>query len=317
MQAIKNILDSTLHLDQLRAFSLVVQTGSFSAAAERLSLTQPAVSMQVRQLERRLSVRLLERIGRGVTVTAAGTELMLHVPRIATAVETAISAVAPYSSGVNGRVRLGASVTTCLYLLPPVLRQLKEAFPALSIVVSTGNTEELVRGVEANMLDLALVTLPVSSRSMSTTPIFKDEFVAIGRVSECTWPKRLNSEVLNALQLVSFSTGTSTQGIVDRWLRKQGAVPKPVMELDSVEAIKAVVAAGLGCAIVPRMAVTDRGHHPELQLQPLSPRLHRTLAILARNDKPMTHGLRAVFDAIVEAGAVATRHQQCHAKQQE
>ncbi|KQP49069.1 LysR family transcriptional regulator [Pseudorhodoferax sp. Leaf274] len=307
MQSIKNSLESTLQLEQLRTFSLVAQTGSFSAAAEQLGLTQPAVSMQVRQLERRLAVRLLERVGRGVNATAAGAELMLHVPRIATAVEAALSAVSPYASGVNGCVRLGASVTTCLYLLPQALRQLRDAFPALRIVVSTGNTEELVRAIESNTLDLALVTLPVSSRSLSTTPIFKDEFVAIGRVNTCAWPKRLTQEALGTLRLVKFGRGTTTQGIVDQWLRKRGPVPQPVMELDSVEAIKAVVAAGLGCAIVPRMAVTGRGHDAELALQTLSPRLYRTLAILARNDKPMTHALRAVFDAVVKAGEAATR----------
>lgn len=304
MQVIKNSLDSVLNLEQLRTFSLVVLTGSFSAAADQLGLSQPAVSMQVRQLERRLGVRLLERVGRGVTVTTAGAALMSHVPGIAAAVEVAINAATSFSAGVTGRVRLGASVTTCLYLLPPVLRQLRERFPALSIAVSTGNTEDFVRRIEGNTLDLALVTLPVSSRGLSATPILKDEFVAIARSDTYAWPKRLNAQVLNDFPLVKFDGGTSTQGIVDQWLRKRGATPQAAMELDSVEAIKALVAAGLGCAIVPRMAVTGGGIHPELKWQQLSPKLHRTLAILARNDKPMTRGLRAVFDAILAAGAL-------------
>lgn len=298
-------LDLAINLDQLRAFALVARAGSFTAAAASLDLTQPAVSLQVRQLERHLGVRLLERVGRGVKPTAAGGDLLAQVPRLASALEAAVDAARAHSEGVSGRVHLATSVTNCLYLLPPVLRRLREEFPSLAIVVGAGNVDDVMARLERNLVDLAVVTLPVSSRPVSVTPILKGEFVAIRRRGGPGWPARLTPGFLNPLPQVRFSAGTSTQGIVDAWLRQAGRVREPDMELDSAEAIKEVVAAGLGYAILPRMSVAGRGAHPELEVRQLSPRLYGTQAIAMRGDKPMTRALRKVFDAIVEE---AKRH---------
>jgi DNA-binding transcriptional LysR family regulator len=143
MQSIKNDLALSINFEQLRTFSLVLELGSFSAAAERLGVTQPAVSVQVKQLERRLGVRLIERVGRRVGATPAGADLMAELPNVATALTNAINAATFHSAGVAGRVRLGTGGTGCLYLLPPVLRDLRARYPLLDIIVSTGNTERL------------------------------------------------------------------------------------------------------------------------------------------------------------------------------
>src|SRR5688500_8098456 len=97
----------SLNLDYLRTFVTVIELGSFSAAAERLRLTQPAVSLQVRQLEKKLETALVERVGRKAKPTAAGAELLAHADRIAAAVSSAIEAVARHASGAMGRIRLG------------------------------------------------------------------------------------------------------------------------------------------------------------------------------------------------------------------
>jgi DNA-binding transcriptional LysR family regulator len=302
MQSIKNDLALSINFEQLRTFSLVLELGSFSAAAERLGVTQPAVSVQVKQLERRLGVRLIERVGRRVGATPAGADLMAELPNVATALTNAINAATSHSAGVAGRVRLGTGGTGCLYLLPPVLRDLHARYPLLDIIVSTGNTEGYVRRVEDNTVDVALVTLPVASRALAVTPILRDEFVAICQRGSADWPAEVTASILGVLPLVKFVPGASARGIVDDWLRRGGHVAPPVMEFDSVEAIKEMVAAGLGVAILPRMAVTGRGHHAELDLRPLQPPLHRTLALVTRNDKPVSKGLRQVIDAVVAAG---------------
>src|SRR5271163_1175467 len=114
-----------LNLDQLEAFAAVVELGSFSAAAARLNLTQPAVSFQIRQLEQRLGLRLVERVGRRVQPTAAGLDLLPHIRRIDEAVAGAVAAMAHRASGVTGRVRLGTGATACIYLLPRLLSDLR------------------------------------------------------------------------------------------------------------------------------------------------------------------------------------------------
>jgi len=127
-----------LNLDQLRTFAAVVDQKSFSGAAARLGVTQPAVSLQVRQLEKRFGVKLIERVGRRAAATAAGAELLTHARDVEAALAAAADAMAPHAKGVAGRVRLGTGATACIYLLPKVLRDLRQRFPALDIVVSTG-----------------------------------------------------------------------------------------------------------------------------------------------------------------------------------
>lgn len=302
MQSIRNTLKKTLNLDQLKSFGLVIETGSFSAAADRLGLTQPAVSLQIRQLERKLAVRLVERVGRQAKATPAGAALLLHAQHIETAVENAIDALADHTSGVTGRVRLGTGATACLYFLPGLLRGLREQFPALGIVVSTGNTDDQVRKVEENSIDLALVTLPAAGRSLSVLPVLDDEFVAIGRGDLAPLKARVGPADLAALPLVLFEPAANTRKLVDRWFAAEGLQPQPVMELGSVEAMKEMVAAGLGYGIVPRMSMAGRGAHPGLKTSRLNPGMHRTLAIVIRRDKPVSKALRVVLDAILAAG---------------
>ena len=300
-------MEKTLNLDQLRSFGLVIETGSFSAAADRLGISQPAVSLQVRQLERRLAVRLIERVGKRAKATPAGMELLRHAQHIETAVENAVDALADHASGVTGRVRLGTGATACLHFLPAVLRTLREQFPALSVVVSTGNTEDQARKVEENSLDLALVTLPAAGRSLAAMPVLEDEFVAIGRTDVEPLKARVTPADLGALPLVLFEPAANTRKLVDRWFAAAGLQPQPVMELGSVEAMKEMVAAGLGYAIVPGMSMTGRGAHPELKTSRLNPRMHRTLAVVVRRDKPVNKALRVVLDAIVAAGKPGRR----------
>lgn len=300
MPSIRPTLVPPFSLDQLRKFEMVVAHRSFTAAAEQLGLTQPAVSQQVRQLEKQLGVRLLERVGRAVTPTAAGIDLLQHVPDIHLAMETAMHAVRTHAKEVTGTVRLGTGVTTCLYLLPDILRQLHDHHPRLDLVISTGNTDDLVRRVEGNLLDLALLTMPVASHALSVAPILDDEIVAVRARGSRQWPAKVRAESLCERTLVMFGPGTTTRGLIDAWFARSGRKPKPSMELDSVEAIKAVVAAGLGYSLLPRMAVTDRGSHPGLEVRSLSPALRRTQAIAMRHDKPLGSALRSVANAVAD-----------------
>ena len=124
-----------INLDQLHGFATAIELGSFSAAAQRLDLTQPAVSLQVRQLEKRLGTPLVERAGRVLRPTAAGAELLAHVGRIDAAVSDALDAVARHADGTAGCVRLGTGATACIFLLPPVLRSLRQRFAGQGVQV--------------------------------------------------------------------------------------------------------------------------------------------------------------------------------------
>jgi DNA-binding transcriptional LysR family regulator len=294
------------NLDHLQTFSDVVRLGSFSAAAARLNLTQPAVSLQVRQLEQKLGVRLIERVGRTATPTAAGRELLSHAGHIDAAVNAALENVAQHAKAVTGRVRIGIGATACIHLLPPVLSDLRRRFPSLELVVNTGNAPEMLRGIEENSLDLGIVTLPPKQRdghvrnlgrSLAVTPLLEDGFVAIG-VKAHDLPATVTPATLAALPLVIPEPGGHTRSLIDGWFHAGGIAARPVMELDSVETIKQLVAAGLGCAVLPGMAFHTPDSRRGLEVRALKPKLSRSLALVLRRDKPLSRGLREAVAAL-------------------
>ncbi|KKY50408.1 LysR family transcriptional regulator [Pseudomonas amygdali pv. tabaci str. ATCC 11528] len=287
-----------LNLNHLHTFSLVIAHGSFSAAAERLHLTQPAVSLQIRQLEDQLNLKLIERVGKRLKPTSAGTTLLEHIARIDAVVEDALLELSSHASGVAGKVAIGTGATACIHLLPPMLQALRRRFAQLDVRVSTGNTDGILKAVEENRLDLALVTLPASGRSLHITPLLEDEFVAIFASSQQPIAAEMTPEHLCELPLVVFEAGSSTRLLINEWFLQAGIRIKPVMELGSIEAIKEMVAAGLGYSIVPRMAVAAVHHRRGLQVLQLMPGLSRTLGIALRQDKPVSKALRQVLDAL-------------------
>ncbi|MBS7779454.1 LysR family transcriptional regulator [Acidovorax sp. CCYZU-2555] len=286
--------------DQLEVFTLVLDTGSFSAAAEQLGVSQPAISAQVRELERKVGVRLIERVGRTIAPTAAGVTLSGHARMLLETGLQAAEAVAHHTEGVQGTVRIGTGATACLHLLPPVLQGIRSAYPGLHVIVKTGNTDDIVRRVELNALDLGLVTLPISSRALTVSSVLRDSFVAVCANSAAPLPKTVSAKDLADLPLVMFEPGTNTRELVDAWLLAGGVRSRPTMELGSIEAIKEMVAAGLGTSVVPEMALraADR---KTLQVRALRPALSRGLGIVMRQDKPLTRGMQVLVKAILGA----------------
>ena len=281
MRGIRETFMTTLNLGNLATFRLVVQRGSFSAAADALGISQPAVSLQVRQLEQFLQTRLLERTGRGIKATAAGMALLAHSEQIDRAVNSAVQSVSAFSQEVNGS----------LTLLPPLLQHLRQQHPLLTVGVTTGNTLDIVRAVEENRLDLGLVTLPVQGRSLAVTAMLDEEFVTIYASRETEMPAVYTPAELQAQPLIAFEAGSGTRDLIDRWFRSAGLAVTPVMQLGSIEAIKRMVRAGLGYSIVPRMAVERVEDRDGLRVHSLAPRLYRQLAVVMRQDKIVTKGI--------------------------
>lgn len=284
-------------LDQLRIFSDVVASGSISATAARHNVSQPAVSFQVKQLEKRLGVRLLERIGRKVMPTAAGIELVEHVGRIKREIDAALDAMERRATGKFGRVRLGTGATACIFLLPPILRDLRERFPDLDMSIATGNTLQIVKAVEENDLDIALVTLPAYGRMLSVETILQDEFLVVAPPGT-KLPASVTPSCLKSLPLIHFEASGNSRRLVDQWLVENELESQSVMSLDSIEAIKKLVEAGLGYAILPGMALPPAHEASAFVVRPLEPKLHRELAIVIRKDKILHRGLREVLVAL-------------------
>ena len=284
-------------LKQLRSFIDVADLGSFSAAADKVGVTQPAISLHIRLLEKQLGTRLIERVGRRAQPTSAGRDLLVHARRIAEDVAQAIEAVAPHRSDATGRLRIGTGATALIYFLPAILGQIRHAMPGIEIQVQTGNTPDILRLLEDNSVDAAIVTLPASGRSLDMREIHQDELVAIFPAHADIPLTEITADFLSTQPLLLYEGG-NTRRLVNEWLKASGKRVKPVMELGSVEALKKLCEAGLGVAIIPAMAMQDNATSSPLVVRPLFPKLERTLALALRRDKHMTAPLRALSSAI-------------------
>ncbi|MFA5121802.1 LysR family transcriptional regulator [Zavarzinia sp.] len=289
-----------INLDQLRSFLTVARLGSFSAAARELNLSQPAVSVQLRELEARLGVQLLDRLGKRAYPTLAGEELIAHGERIAAAVEAAEAAMRRHRDGFLGRVRIGTGAATLTYLLPPVLRRLRDAHPNIEVSVATGTTIDMVEHLMANRMDIGIVTMPVDHPGIETTPIDTKELVAILPIGQDGLPPVLRPSDLAHLPLVIEHRASNLTALVLNWLAAGGVTPQPILEYDGLEAVKAIVGAGLGYSILQREATRGGVAVDQLAVHPLDPPLPREIALARRRDKPVDRALAIVQEALLE-----------------
>jgi DNA-binding transcriptional LysR family regulator len=287
-----------LNLDQLRALATVIELGSFSAAARRLNLTQPAVSLQLRELEDRLGVRLIERVGRTARATAAGRDLLSHAEELLAAADRAVAAMRIHREGHIGRVHVAAGPTALRYLLPPVVQQLRTTHPDIELVLTTGTTNEIVDLLLANTIDLGLTALPVDEEKFIAIPVRTDEMLAIFP-AEMDIPDLVTpQEVARRPLILEHQRGTQVR-LSRAWLQAGGFEAKPVLQFNSIAAIKDAVTAGLGMAIVPGPAITHAPPTNSIVARSLEPPLRRVLGLVRRRDKPDDPVLRAVCDAIM------------------
>jgi DNA-binding transcriptional LysR family regulator len=291
----------SLNLDQLRAFVEVVERGSFTAAAKELNLTQPAVTHQVQELERRFNVTLVERLGKRAHLTEAGEKLIEHARYLLEEASRTRVDMRRFADGWLGRVRIGTSMTVLMYLLPPILRQLKTEHPQLEINLKAGLTATTLQMLKTNALDLGLCALPIDDPAFEAVPLFSDELVAILPANRGQVPKKVTPAFLSRQPLILGNENSALRRAVTDWLALAGPPPKPVMEFDNVEAIKSLVAVGLGASIVPSLCL-GAGHVPAANtiVAPLSPRASRRVGLVKVRGKRGTEGMKLVSAAIMK-----------------
>jgi DNA-binding transcriptional LysR family regulator len=297
-----------LALAPLRALQAVARHGSFSRAATELGLTQPAVSMQIRQLEERVGLPLLERVGKRATPTEAGDLLLAHAARAFLELEAGVERVRRLTGIVAGRVRLGTSASISIYLLPPLLRRFRARYPETELVIVTGNASEIAAAVVANELDLGVVSLPVQRRELVVTPFYRDELVAIAPPRR-EWRRRraVGPTDLAAEPLILFERGATLRRVIDGWFQRGGALPARVMEMGNTEAIKKLVQAGLGLSVTSWFSAKAEARTGALLALSLAPPLHRPIGIVRRRDKTPTPALEAFTEALEELRAGLAR----------
>jgi DNA-binding transcriptional LysR family regulator len=286
-----------LNLDQLRALLEVIEHGNFSAAARRLHLTQPAVSLQIRELERRFGVQLIERLGKQAHATVPGRELVEAARRIFRECDQVDATMRRFREGWVGRVRLSMTLTSMVYRLPPILRKIRLDHPGIDLTIVNTPTQTSVDNIIHNRIDLALVNLPVQKKQLKITTLCADEMVAIFPAGTRNIPNEITpGEVARHNLLVEQQT-SAAYPLVLGWLSGQGPRARDPMPLGTVEALKSAVASNLGMAIVPEMAIA--AHKSDFIVRPLKPALSRTLALIEHRNKPNEPALEIVRNALL------------------
>ena len=295
----------SLNLDQLRALEMVVELGSFTAAAKRLSLSQSAVSTQIRELEERFGLRLVDRLGKRAFATVAGAELIAHAKRIGGEVEAIHAAMRRQRDGWLGRVRIGAGPNTLTYLMPPILKQLRATQPKIEVSVRTSVTTDLAALALRNEIDLALITLPYEDKQLEIVPLRADPMVALFSAADLSDAERPLPDVVTPRDFEGRNLILDGRSQTDRmtraWLRAGGVEPKPAMEVGGPEAMVNLAATGLGASILPVEVVAGPYVVPrgDVVLRPLAPPLIRAIALAWRRDKPNDPALRIVREALM------------------
>jgi DNA-binding transcriptional LysR family regulator len=285
--------------DHLRALAEVVAQGSFTRAAKRLNLAQPTISLQIRELEMRLGVRLVDRMGKRAFATAAGRELIEHAERLAREGERLLAAMRRHRDGWLGQVRIGSSTTALIYHLPPVLARLRKEHPNIELVVTTGTTTGVVERMLRNEIDLGVVSLPINERVLDLVPLMTEPMVAIFSDRTEGLPSKVTPQYLLQHTLILEYARAHVRALIMGWLAGDGAEVRPAMELDNLEAVRRMVAAGLGASIVPAAVVSEPHAGSDIVARPLEPALTRTLVLAQRRDKPSDPALAHVREALL------------------
>lgn len=294
-----------VELTPLRYFRAIAQAGHMTRAAEKLGVTQPALSAMLRKLERETGTALVIRTGRGVELTEAGRVFLSHADDAVRSADQAIASVRQLLGLERGTLRLGGGATAITYLLPPIVSQLRRKHPGLRFFVREAGSSVVAQSVLSGELDVGIVTLPITlpgADDLVRVPLVTDEFrLIVPTTHRLRKGDSFRWKDLQGEPVVAFEAGSAVREVIDRAARDNGVTLDIVMELRSIESIKQMVQAGIGVGFVSRFAVSEREG-----LASRDSRLTRQLALVRRRDREPSPAA-AAFEKAIAASVPRTR----------
>src|SRR5258708_7576522 len=248
-----------MEIRQLRAFIAIAESGTFTAGAERVHVTQAAVSMQIRQLESELSAKLFIRAPRNVILTEAGEKLLERARHILREHDSALEEIAELAGAKRGRLRIGsASAGVTSDLLPRILKDVRKRHPHAEVSVASGTSKALVQQILAGDVDIAFVSLPVEARGIHTERLNEDQLVAVASPRHRLARQRtVSAYALAGERLILGERGGNTRRLIDEFFAQAGVKPTVAMELSRQAAIKRMVEEDMGVGVVPLQSVRE------------------------------------------------------------
>jgi LysR family transcriptional regulator, hydrogen peroxide-inducible genes activator len=297
-----------MSLKQLRYFDAVARTGHFGAAAERCGVTQPALSMQIQDLEKSLGVQLLERGRKGVTLTAGGREIAERAARVLADVRDIADCAHRQGGTLSGALRFGVIPSVAPYVLPPLLPRIRAQYPDLDLHLRETQTQTLIRELLDGQLDLLLLALPVEHAGIETMPLIDDKFLlALPRSGRKPASVRATPELLQQGRLLLLEEG--------HCLRDQALAVCSLRQVDHIDTFGAsslstlvqMVANGLGMTLLPELSLDVESRHGGIRLMRfVEPEPSRVVGLAWRASSPRKPDF-AVLGSLIAAATKRRR----------
>jgi DNA-binding transcriptional LysR family regulator len=285
---------------QLTYFVTVAQKLNFSRAADELSITQPGISQQIRALETELGVQLFDRVGRRVTLTPAGEVLLPHAYHLLAAVETARIEVRELSQLTRGTAGLGAPPTVSSHILPSRLTRFRRRYPGLEVTLREAGTESLLRQIEDSQLDLAIVVSDNLPSMVESAPLLTEKYVlAVGLLHPLSKQSAVALADLAGEAFILFPEGYKLREVTLTACRRAGFEPKVALDGGAMQSALEFVAAGLGVALVPQLALEGAKSIRGLSIADQD--LRRELGLVWRRDRHLSAAARALRSFLLDS----------------
>lgn len=288
------------HMDVrgLEVFLSVAKHLNYTRAGKEVSLSQPSVSIRIKQLEDELGMKLFEQLGKKVALTDAGLLLVPHARRVIAAIQAAKHALEELQGLERGLLRVGASTTPGMYLIPQIIAGFKERFPKIEIHLGIKDTRQVEEGVIRNEFDFGLVGGHLAGDEVDVLPWVTDQLVlVVPPTHRLARKKSIKAEDLRQEKFILREVGSATQATIASHLQKLNLAVETVMKMENPESIKKAVQSGLGIAFISRFVVeTELKAKRLVAVQVLGLDIRRELKIVYRKDKHIGRAAAAFIE---------------------
>lgn len=288
-------------LRQLQAFRMVADLGSFSAAAERLHLSQPALSAAIRKLEEMLNARLFDRTTRQVLLTAEGEELLRLATRLTDEFEAVSSDLQDYLARRRGRLVVAALPSLAAITLPPALAGLKRHHPGIDVVIRDTLHDQIQDLVESGAADFGLTVAPAKSKDFTFQPLIVDRFVMVCRPDHPLANRRAVSwDRMVRFPIIAMARTSSVRQHIDAACAAAGIEPQGLYDPEHLATVGALIREGLGIAALPSLTTPLLRFADLVEVPIKDPVVRRTMGIIQRRNRTASIAARTLIALLQE-----------------
>nr|WP_286193482.1 hydrogen peroxide-inducible genes activator [Boseongicola sp. H5] len=290
-----------LTLRQLRYFESLSRHGHFGRAADACAISQPALSVQIRELEESLGTKLFERGPRHVRLTGLGEEFALRVRKILQSIDELEDLARASGDRLSGRLRIGVIPTIAPYLLPELIGALTRNYAGLDVNIRETITPRLIEELEDGKLDTAIVALPISEPSLTEVALFEEDMVLVRPIGDADAPVP-SGEALRDMRLLLLEEGHCFRDQALSFCNIQSSQPRDGLDGSSLSTLVQMVGAGIGVTLIPDMAVAVETRSAPVATSRLrGPQPSRTVGMIWRRTSPLAEQLTQISEIVREA----------------